>query len=279
MGQDLGVADRALGGAAQVRRERTDLVEQSLLPHALDPTGHAGVERLAVAVEPDLDRGAHVLLAREVRGERFARDLDDLERPHDATGVGGADRRRGAGVEPRELGVQGPCSLALGARLEARADVRVGAREVHLVEQCPHVQARAADDDRASAPGVDRVEVRAGRGLVVGDRGVLAGVQHVELVVDDPATLGDRDLRGPHVHAAVELVGVGVDDLGRGEGLGEVEGEVRLPGRGGADDGDDEHPRTVPGGRAPVPRPGSGQGSAQAGCPLCRPCPCVGGPA
>ena len=49
--------------------------------------------------------------------------------------------------------------------------------------------------------------------LVAGDGRRLGDVQHVELVVRDAAAFGDGQLRGTDVHPAVELHGVGVDDL------------------------------------------------------------------
>ena len=54
-------------------------------------------------------------------------------------------------------------------------------------------------------------------------------------MVRDAAALGERELGGADVHAAVELHGVGVDDLAA-EALGQVEGEVGLAGRGRPDD-------------------------------------------
>src|SRR5665648_710983 len=49
--------------------------------------------------------------------------------------------------------------------------------------------------------------------LVARDGGVLADVEHVELVVRHPAPLGDGQLGGSDVHPAVQLHGVGVDHL------------------------------------------------------------------
>ena len=57
------------------------------------------------------------------------------------------------------------------------------------------------------------------------------------MVRHSPA-LGLRDLGGADVHAAVELHGVGVDDLAA-EFQGELDGEVGLSGAGRPDDGDD----------------------------------------
>ena len=58
-----------------------------------------------------------------------------------------------------------------------------------------------------------RLDVGGGGLLIAGDGRRLGDVEHVELVVRDAATLGDRQLRGADVHAAVELHGVGVHDL------------------------------------------------------------------
>jgi hypothetical protein len=60
----------------------------------------------------------------------------------------------------------------------------------------------------------------------------------VHEVVRDAAPLGDGELGGADVHAAVDLHRVGVDHLAA-QALGEVEGEPGLAGRGRPDDGDD----------------------------------------
>ena len=86
---------------------------------------------------------------------------------------------------------------------------------------------------------------RAGDGLDVGGGGLLVArdgrglgdVEHVELVVRDAAALGDGELGGADVHAAVQLHGVGVDDLAA-EAFGDVQGQRRLAGAGRPDDRD-----------------------------------------
>ena len=74
---------------------------------------------------------------------------------------------------------------------------------------------------------------------------VCGHVEHVELVVRNAATLGGRQFGGADVHAAVELHGVGVDDLAA-EPLGDVECQRALAGAGRPDDGDRPHRHGVP---------------------------------
>ena len=64
--------------------------------------------------------------------------------------------------------------------------------------------------------GRDPLDVPGGVALIARDGRRLGDVQHVELVVGYPVTLGDRQLRGPDVHPAVELHGVGIHDLDGG---------------------------------------------------------------
>ena len=173
-----------------------------------------------------------------------ARDRDDLEGPDDAAGVGRTDRDRGRRVEPDELVVQVTGAVPLGPLLQLGADRGVRAGEVEPVEQRPHVEPRPADDDAPPSAGGDRRQVRAPRRLVPRDRGVLGDVEDVELVVRDPAPLLRRQLGGADVHAAVELHGVGIDDLAV-EGRGEGEAEVGLAGRRRADDRDHQRGHAV----------------------------------
>ncbi len=79
-------------------------------------------------------------------------------------------------------------------------------------------------------------------------------------MVRDAAPLGDRQLGRADVHPAVELGGVGAHHLA-GQGLSEVEREVRLAGGRGTDHGDDQGavrdlPRVVRSGARRGPRPG-----------------------
>ena len=92
-------------------------------------------------------------------------------------------------VDRGELGVQRPGALGLDAGLERRAHVRVGAGEVHVVQQRAHVQPRAADGHGPVPARRDLVERGAGARLVVRDRRVLVRVEDVEQVVRDAAAL------------------------------------------------------------------------------------------
>ena len=115
-------------------------------------------------------------------------------------------------------------------------------------------QARAADHQGPVAACLNGLQVGAGVDLVGGDIGVLAHTEDVDLMVGVPAPLGGRQLGGANVHAAVELGGVGVKNLGAAaarpaQGVGQVQGQVRLSGGGRADDGD-AHPGAHNSGRS-----------------------------
>jgi hypothetical protein len=76
----------------------------------------------------------------------------------------------------------------------------------------------------------------------VGDRERLVGIDEVDAVVDDSSALLDGRLRGADVEPAVDLAGVGRDDLGgrasRDQSLGERDREARLASRSRAADDD-----------------------------------------
>ena len=92
-----------------------------------------------------------------------------------------------------------------------------------------------------TAPAAEiRLDVLGGVPLIARDGRRLGDVQHVELVVGYTATLGDRQLRGPDVHPAVELHGVGVHDLAA-QSLGHRECQRRLAGSCRADDRERPH--------------------------------------
>ena len=99
-----------------------------------------------------MDGGGDVLVAGQGGGEGTAGDLDDLQGPHDPAGVGGLHALGGDRVEAGQLSVEGDGSLPLGALAQAAAHGRVGAGEVEVVGQGPHVQAGASGDDRQVAP-------------------------------------------------------------------------------------------------------------------------------
>ncbi len=96
------------------------------------------------------------------------------------------------------------------------------------------------DDDRHRTAFRDGLDVCRRRLLIAGDRRGLGDIQHVELVVRDPATLGDRQFCGADVHAAVELHRVGIHDLAT-DPLGHRQRQRRLSGAGRADDRERPH--------------------------------------
>ena len=121
---------------------------------------------------------------------------------------------------------------------------RIGGRECPLVQQRLHIHHRSADDDRHRTRGRDPLDVLGGVLLIARDGRRLGDVQHVELVMGHTATLGDRQLRGPDVHSAVELHGVGIDDFDVGftaQSLGHRQRQRRLSGPGRADDRERPH--------------------------------------
>ena len=185
-------------------------------------------------------------LVGESCGLGLAGQLDDLERAHDAAPVLRVDARRGLGVDRAQSRVQ-QARAALGELgLEPRAHRGIGAREPEVVD---HATTRTAPSRRRAArrrpARDDLVDRGAGGALVGGDRCLLGDVEHVEQVVRHAAALGERELRRADVHAAVELHGVGVDDLGGSarafECRSEVEREVGLAGARRADDRDERH--------------------------------------
>ena len=77
--------------------------------------------------------------------------------------------------------------------------------------------------------------VRARMLLIGGHRGLVAHLQHVDLVVGDPAALRHRGLGRAHVHPPIQLEGVRRDDLARPartqrlrEAQRQLQGQVRL---------------------------------------------------
>ena len=189
-----------------------------------------------------MDGGREVLVAGQRGGEGAPGDGEDLQGSHDPAGVALADALGGQGVDGGHLLPQGAGPLGAGALLQACAHGRVGAGEVEGIGDGADVEARAADDEGAPPAGLDGGEVGAGVALVGGDGGLLGDVEDVDLVVGVAAALVEGELGGAHVHAPVELGGVGPDDLAAGgpiaEGVGEVEGELGLAGGRRADDGD-----------------------------------------
>src|SRR5690606_34850150 len=117
-----------------------------------------------------------VALLGHRRAERFARELDDLERADDAARVARLDACRGDGVAAYELGEERCGPFLGGLLLEGGAHARVGPGEADVVEERTHVEPRTADEDGASASARDVRKARAGRGLVLRDGRVLLDV-------------------------------------------------------------------------------------------------------
>ena len=240
--EELAVADGASGGLAVAQPrggEPADLVEQPGREHAVDALLDAGVELGGVAVEPD-EHGAvpGCAGAGQARRERRPGDLHDLQGAHDPAAVAGQDSGGRVGVDPCEPGVQRRRAGRGELRLEPGADGGVGTGEAQVVDEGLHVEPRAADGDRGPAALQDVVDGGAGVALVRRDGGGLGDLEDVEQVVRDAAAGVDGQLRGADVHPAVELHGVGVDDLDPGQVRGQVEGQVGLARRRRPDEGD-----------------------------------------
>ena len=122
-----------------------------------------------------------------------------------------------------------------------RPDLRVAARELQVVEQGAQIEARAADHDRRNPAAREVAQRGASPSLVLGDVGILGHVESVQEVMAYARPVGRGGLGGADVHPAIELEGVGVDDLGP-EPLGQLEGDLALARGGRAHDGDDRRP-------------------------------------
>ena len=78
-------------------------------------------------------------------------------------------------------------------RLEPRSDRRVGRRDLEPVEGRAHVEAGAADQDRDAVRGARMAAMSAReRRWYAATLASSRDVEHVELVVHDPAALGRR---------------------------------------------------------------------------------------
>src|SRR5262249_7750329 len=71
-----------------------------------------------------------------------------------------------------------------------------------------------ADDDREDVAGAEFGDLCFGRAEPLVEGEPLGGVDEVDEVVGDALALGEGGLGGADVHAFVDLIGVGGDDLG-----------------------------------------------------------------
>ena len=90
------------------------------------------------------------------RRERPAGEVDHLERAHDAAPVERLDAGRGDRIEILELAERVAQALDLfGRGLELGAPGQILAGDAQVVDDRPHVEAGAADEQRAPAPRLD----------------------------------------------------------------------------------------------------------------------------
>ncbi len=121
-------------------------------------------------------------------------------------------------------------ALERGARLE------VAWRNGEPVDNGPHVQTGAADEQCPPAPGLDVGQGRERRALRLAHRPFLRRIGDVDEVVANRGTISGRRLRGTDVHPPVHLHRVERDDLDIIEGRGHRERDRRLARRGRTDD-------------------------------------------
>jgi chorismate dehydratase len=227
--------------------EGADLVEQAALDHVLHAGVDAAVDGFDGPVEDDELRvgagGAGVPLAL-VGGDGRAGLLEDFEGADGSADVVEVDAGGGVGVDALKLG-------AARVRVhggEALAEGGVGGRAFEeAFEEGFDVEVCAADDDGDGVAGADVVDGVVGEGEPLIDAEAVGGIDEVDEVVADAALLGGGGFGGADVEAAVDLEGVGGDDLAGGagaglEGEGELDGEGGLSAGGGAtDDGEGGH--------------------------------------
>ncbi len=240
---DLLVAERLACGDAETGAQPFHFLDESSGEHPLGADVDAPVEFPARQVEADLHGGNHVPVVRQARRIRTSGHLDDLERADGAAGVVRIHARRGLGILGLQLVEQRSRPFGLFTLLKFPAHVGIGAGEGDVVDRGTRVQTGAADEDRPHSPALQFGDRGARDLLESGHRHRVVGFDDVDQMVSDLRLLLGGRLGGADVHAAVHLVGVGVDDLRLFafglQRLGDGDAEAGFAGCRGTDDGDD----------------------------------------
>ena len=245
VGQDLAVAERLArrarhaGGAGG---QRPHLVHQAVLDHAVEAGVDPGVDLLGRHGQADL-RHAALRIRLEPGAERregTARSEGDLEGPDDPAAVGRLHPRRTHRVEGGEAGVQvgrpGPALVQL--RLQRGGHVGVAARDGEVVDNGAQVEPGAPDQQRMMPAPRDALQRRPRRLLELGHGEILVRVDQVEEVVRHRGLRLGTGLRRPDVHAAVDAHGIDGDDLAVAPAQRQLQGGLRFPRGGDADECD-----------------------------------------
>ena len=217
--RDLAVADRPAGGRPSASPSPSSRSTSATKPSSNIWSTRCSIRASRVGRSMSTPictvRGVGVLQRRQRRRERPAGDLDDLQRADHAAAVLGEDPRRGLGVRRRRAARAAQRARPRRARPPARPGPPRRCRGTRSGPGSPGCRApsrptstgtrppRAQPRGRRPAPSAWNSATVAGR----------ATVQGVQQVVRDPPALGDRQLGGADVHAAVDLHRVGVDDL------------------------------------------------------------------
>ena len=146
----------------------------------------------------------------------FAGQAVDLHGAHDAAPVRRVEPGRALRIEGAQALKHGLAADRVVLRSDGGAQVFVPLRplgEVPPREQGVDVQPGPAHEHGRFARGEQPVADRPGLLHIAGDGVVLPGLADVEHVVRDKGALFGRGLGGADVHAAVDLHGVGRDDL------------------------------------------------------------------
>ena len=174
LGEHLRVAQRARRGrplaqpvGGQRRRPRRRSRRAHMPVHPLRRSARRA--RPASRSRPTTTAGIVRPRLGQLRAERAAGQLDDLQRPHDPPSVAGQDARpRPPGRAPASRACSAPAPTSASSVLQPGPDGGVGAGEVQLVEDGAHVQARPADEQRHGAGRAQPVDL--GAGAVAGTR-------------------------------------------------------------------------------------------------------------
>ena len=235
----LGVARRA-GRCLRLAQANIDksahLLDEAAVHHGARAQRDALVEFLHRATQRHHECRCHELVAGHGCRIGAPGQLDDLERPNDPTSVVGIDALRRHGVQLTQSIMQASrTQRPLGLLLQASAHGRVRARKLDDVQEGTLVEARPSRNHGDTPALVDTRHVVARMPLIGGNRGFVAHVKHIDLVVGDPAALLHRRFRRPHIHAAVELQGIRRHNLTRAtrterlrKHAGQLQGQVRF---------------------------------------------------
>ena len=217
--------------------QQSDLFQQTVLHHLIDPLIDAGIQLIARHRQTDPEDVIQRLMFLPCFPLALLRSaVCDHQRPDQPTAVVAVDRLSGLWIDERQCRIQHIIAQAFQKGLMCR--IRLFFFKYIIVKRRLDIQSRTAAEDRLFSSGADRFDTGTTTLLKQPDIVFLGRIIFIDQMVRNALLFLSGDLCASDVELTVHLNGIPADDLSV-QFLRQLDAERSLPDTGRTDDDDD----------------------------------------